>query len=148
MHHLKSLPLLALVAVGCESTPVVSPDTTVSPDARTDRAARPDLLPDKSQLADRPVGADRKADAPRDTGPDWPAVTPCGGFVSLRCKTATEVCVDRWFGASSCEPVPNDCKNNRTCACLAPYLCLGLFDICHDVPTRMNTIVCECPACL
>ena len=73
--------------------------------------------------------------------------TPCGP--GLHCDGAGEVCVSRYpVGPAivyACEPVPNGCEIDRSCACAGPALCQGAFDTCHDAGP--NAIACECPQC-
>jgi hypothetical protein len=71
--------------------------------------------------------------------------TLCGPD-GLFCPTATHVCLRREAGIGffhSCEPVPLECKEDRSCDCLAD-------DFCTDVACEEagdNTIACTCPLC-
>ena len=76
------------------------------------------------------------------------ADTPCGPS-GLICRTDTEVCVARTpVGPAivyECEPVPQGCDQDRSCACAGVALCQDPFNVCTE--TGANQLQCECPLC-
>lgn len=80
---------------------------------------------------------------------EFPPKTPCGPEQTERfCDTAREVCVRTGpFGPHefwSCVPVPEDCEEDRTCACLGEKLCIGHSTLSRCGESRHpNTIICE-----
>jgi hypothetical protein len=89
-------------------------------------------------------------DGGSDDGPgdDGEGSTSCGDPPETTCDRASEICVRRVLGAGvtyACEPLPDGCDAERTCADCAEA-CEEPADTCADTEED-NLLACTCIEC-
>ena len=175
MARLIYILLLALVAsslpFGCGGDGDGDSDADADSDGDADRDtdADGDGDADVDGDVDADVDADVDGDSPEDAGLDGDVdedfdpdidddvdsdaesdteLTPCGPE-GLACSAEIEICVinSGWVREYRCAPVPEGCREMRTCACAGEDLCVDPFDACNDGHPTDNELSCACPTC-
>ena len=82
-------------------------------------------------------------------GPCLP-VSQCASVSSCeQCDQSSQLCVKdsgEEYTAYHCVNLPDECKDDRSCACMGKSVCVGDFDECVDDPVE-NRLTCSCSLC-
>ncbi|MBS2013041.1 MAG: hypothetical protein JST00_09150 [Deltaproteobacteria bacterium] len=67
----------------------------------------------------------------------------------LACRVDAEMCVHDYAGISSfprpssCQPLTDACKGDRTCACVTKHVRCGITTSCTVLPSGLVLVVCQ-----
>jgi hypothetical protein len=101
------------------------------------------------------VGDDAGSDAGADGSVPSPAPSPTtascrpGDATAIACNATTEMCIDDYAGVGGfnphqqCKPLPDPCRDDRSCACVSAHFKCGITTTCSDADGGVVSVTCQ-----
>ncbi len=96
-------------------------------------------------------GTEAGADGAVRTPPGSPTAAPCRPRdpTSIACNPVSDMCIDDYAGVGGfdphqqCKPLPEPCRDDRTCACVSAHFKCGITTTCSDSDGGIVSVTCQ-----